>query len=156
MSERITLERTYKATLDDVWEMWTTKDGIESWWGPDGFAVEVHSIDLRVGGVLDYSMFAATPEMVKAMEQMKMPARSRHKMRYTEVTRHTRIAYQHAMDFVPGVAPYEIGHAVEFFAKGDEVRMVVAFEPMHDAIWTQRATAGWNMELDKLGKALAR
>ena len=36
---RITLERTYKASLQDVWDMWTTKDGIESWWGPDGFSV---------------------------------------------------------------------------------------------------------------------
>ncbi len=32
----ITLERTYKASLQDVWDMWTTKEGIESWWGPDG------------------------------------------------------------------------------------------------------------------------
>ena len=31
---RITLERTYKASLQDVWDMWTTKEGIESWWGP--------------------------------------------------------------------------------------------------------------------------
>jgi uncharacterized protein YndB with AHSA1/START domain len=37
----IRLERTYRATIDEVWDMWTTKEGIESWWGPDGFAVKV-------------------------------------------------------------------------------------------------------------------
>ena len=26
----------FKATLEEVWELWTTKDGIESWWGPEG------------------------------------------------------------------------------------------------------------------------
>ena len=37
---RVRLERTYDATLDDVWDLWTTKEGIESWWGPPGFKVE--------------------------------------------------------------------------------------------------------------------
>ena len=31
LRRRITLERTYKASLQDVWDMWTTKEGIESW-----------------------------------------------------------------------------------------------------------------------------
>ena len=34
--EPITMERTFDATLHEVWELWTTKAGIESWWGPDG------------------------------------------------------------------------------------------------------------------------
>ena len=48
----IRLERTYRATIDEVWDMWTTKEGIESWWGPDGFAVKVRKLDLRAGGEL--------------------------------------------------------------------------------------------------------
>ena len=44
---RITMERTYDAaSLDDVWDLWTTKDGIESWWGPEGFTVKVRTLDL--------------------------------------------------------------------------------------------------------------
>jgi len=58
MKRRVTLERTYPAPIAMVWELWTTKEGIESWWGPRGFRVEVHSIDLRVGGELLYSMIA--------------------------------------------------------------------------------------------------
>jgi len=26
-------------TIDEAWALWTTKAGIESWWGPDGFDV---------------------------------------------------------------------------------------------------------------------
>src|SRR5262245_47945643 len=37
----VTLERTFDAPIEDVWDLWTTKDGIESWWGPEGFRVEV-------------------------------------------------------------------------------------------------------------------
>ena len=51
---RITIERTYKAALKDVWDLWTTKEGIESWWGPDGFTTKVNKLDLprRRGVVL--------------------------------------------------------------------------------------------------------
>jgi len=38
---RVRLERTYQAPIEDVWELWTTKEGIESWWGPGGFRVTV-------------------------------------------------------------------------------------------------------------------
>jgi uncharacterized protein YndB with AHSA1/START domain len=31
---KITLERTYPSPIEDVWDLWTTKDGIESWWAP--------------------------------------------------------------------------------------------------------------------------
>ena len=59
--KRITLERDYRADIQDVWDMWTTKDGIESWWGPGGFAVTVQKLDLRPGGELHYDMIATDP-----------------------------------------------------------------------------------------------
>jgi uncharacterized protein YndB with AHSA1/START domain len=45
----VTLERVYRASLKDVWDLRTTKEGIESWWGPGGFAVTVWQLDLRPG-----------------------------------------------------------------------------------------------------------
>ena len=61
--KRIILERSFAATLDEVWELWTTKEGIESWWGPDGYRVAVRKLELRAGGVLEYDMIAVAPEM---------------------------------------------------------------------------------------------
>jgi uncharacterized protein YndB with AHSA1/START domain len=58
---RFTIERTYKASIDDVWNLWTTKQGIESWWGPDGFSTKVMKLDLRAGGELRYAMTATAP-----------------------------------------------------------------------------------------------
>ncbi len=66
---RITIERTYKAPIEDVWELWTTKEGIESWWGPDGFSVKVHSIDLRPGGELRYAMTATAQPQIEFHEE---------------------------------------------------------------------------------------
>ena len=53
---KIVIERTYLASMEDIWELWTTKEGIESWWGPDGFSVKVHELDLRVGGEMRYAI----------------------------------------------------------------------------------------------------
>src|SRR4051794_12482776 len=30
------LERTYAASPETIWELWTTPEGIEQWWAPDG------------------------------------------------------------------------------------------------------------------------
>ena len=60
--QRVRLERTFIAAIEQVWELWTTKDGIESWWGPDGFEVKVRKLDFRPGGELLYDMTAIAPD----------------------------------------------------------------------------------------------
>ena len=49
----IVIERTYQASPQEVWEMWTTKEGLESWWGPERFSSTVRTLELRVGGRLE-------------------------------------------------------------------------------------------------------
>lgn len=71
--ERIIIERSYKASVEDLWDLWTTKDGIESWWGPDGFTTKVSKLDLRAGGVLLYELTATGPAQVEFMKRASMP-----------------------------------------------------------------------------------
>ena len=44
-SQKFVIERTYRASVDELWELWTTKEGFESWWPPEGFRAEVHAIE---------------------------------------------------------------------------------------------------------------
>jgi uncharacterized protein YndB with AHSA1/START domain len=152
----ITFERTYPATLDEVWELWTTKDGFESWWGPEGFSVKVHELDARPGGLLRYDMIATAPETVAFMKQAGMPLATPSSFTYTELTPKTRLGYRHAVDFIPGVAPYSVSSVVELQAKGDTVRMTVTIDTMHSQEWTQRTSAGWESQLRKLDKRFQR
>jgi uncharacterized protein YndB with AHSA1/START domain len=71
--KRITLERTWQATTEEVWDLWTTREGIESWWGPEGFRVEVRALDLRPGGELHCAMNAAAQETIAFMKREGMP-----------------------------------------------------------------------------------
>ena len=151
----IVIERTYTASIDDVWDLWTTEEGIESWWGPDGFSVKVHQLDLRAGGQMRYDMTAIDPAMVQFMKQSGMPLTTQAKLTFTEIVPGKSIAYTHRADFIPDVEPYDVGNKVEFFAEGSNVRMVLTLHPMHSDEWTQRSVMGWESQLGKLTRVLA-
>lgn len=150
--EKIVIERTYPATAEEVWSLWTTKEGFESWWGPEGFRVEVHAIEPRVGGRLSYDMIADAPEMVAAMKAMGQPVSHATHGTFTEIKLHERLAITHVIDFLEGVKPYDSTVVAEFFSSKGHVRMVITLEPMHDAHWTEQAVSGWKSQVTKLDK----
>jgi uncharacterized protein YndB with AHSA1/START domain len=152
---KLTIERSYRANLDEVWALWTTRAGIESWWGPVGFSVTVRDMDLRPGGALLYVMTATAPEQVAFMKQAGMPLSTEAMVRFTAVEPPRRLAYTTLTDFVPGVAPYDVETVVELEEAGAEVRMVLTFDAMHDDVWTERARAGHEGQLTKLEARLA-
>jgi uncharacterized protein YndB with AHSA1/START domain len=152
---RFSIQRFYAASIDEAWALWTTKPGIESWWGPEGFEVTVTSLDLRSGGELAYVMTAVAPEQVAFMKQAGMPLSTECRVAYTEVVPPTRLAYKTLADFIPNVTPYEVATVVELKAVGDGVKLVITFDAMHDDVWTERARAGHESQLRKLDAVLA-
>jgi uncharacterized protein YndB with AHSA1/START domain len=148
------LERTFSASIEDVWDLWTTSAGIESWWGPEGFAVKVRHLDLRPGGELAYAMTATAPDQIEFLKKAGMPVTSEHRLTYTEISRPRRLAYSHLADFIPGVEPYEVTTEVDLDNSVEGVRMVLTIEAMHDEQWTRMAVMGWESELGKLAKLL--
>ena len=153
-SRRIIIERTYKTDLEDVWELWTTRQGFESWWGPGGFSAQVKHIDLRPGGELQYEMCAVAPEQIAFMKKSGMPLTVAAKITFMEIEPMRRLVYSHMADFIPGVKPYPIVTRVELDRTDSGVRMLVVMDPMHDAEWTQRASMGMSSQVGKLDKIL--
>ena len=146
------IERTYRARVEELWELWTTKEGFESWWGPEGTRVEVHAIEARSGGALHYDMIADTPETIEATKQLGLLPRQGNRCRFAELTPYERLTLTHIMDFLPGVKPYESTIVVEFFPAGDFVRMAVTFYPMHNEEFTKMSIEGFTSQLTKLDK----
>ena len=154
--QRITFERFYKASVADVWELWTTTEGIEEWWGPDGFSVKVHTLELRAGGALHYAMTATAAPQVEFMKKAGMRVTTEHRGTFTEVVPMTRLAFTLPADFIKGTDPYPVETTVEIFPTADGVRLLVTIDPMHDAFWTDMAVKGWEMELGRLERSLAK
>lgn len=153
---KVVIERRYRASLEDVWALWTTKAGFESWWGPQGFRAEVQEIDARVGGTLQYEMIADTPEMVAAMKEMGRPPSHGTRARFTEVKPRERLVIRNVIDFIPEVATYESDITVDLFAAGGSVRMVVTLDPMHSDEVTRMSTEGFTSQLTKLDARFGR
>ncbi|MFL5912813.1 MAG: SRPBCC domain-containing protein [Gaiellaceae bacterium] len=154
MDDTIVIERSYPASAADVWRLWTTKAGIESWWAPDGFAVEVQKVDLRPGGELLYAMTATGAGQVEFMQSAGLPLTTAARKTFTEVVEGKRLAYDSVIDFVPGMPPYEHATVVDLQETKDGVHVVMTVEPLHDEEWTQRLVAGRENELDNLAKVV--
>ena len=52
----LTIERELPAPPDQVWNSWTRAEELESWWGPEGWATTVRSLDVRPGGLWHFGM----------------------------------------------------------------------------------------------------
>jgi uncharacterized protein YndB with AHSA1/START domain len=154
-AEPIRLERTYATTPDTIWRLWTTPEGIESWWAPDGFRCDVSALDPRVGGELVHALTATSPEMIEFMNNAGMPLTTEARKTFTELEEPRRIAYTSLVDFVPGHEPYEHLTTVDITPRDGGTHVVMTLDPLHDDEWTQRIVAGRTNELENLAKVLA-
>ncbi|HEY0712573.1 MAG TPA: SRPBCC domain-containing protein [Polyangia bacterium] len=152
---KVVIERTYRADIKDIWDLWTTKAGFESWWGPQGFRAEVKEIDARAGGALRYEMIADAPEAIAALKELGRPKSHDTRSLFTEVKPRTRLVIRSVIDFIPGVATYESDIAVDFITAADRVRMVVTLDAMHSDEFTQMQTEGFTSQLTKLDSKFA-
>ncbi len=148
------LERTYDASPETIWDLWTTASGIEAWWAPDGFTTDVQDLELRPGGRLVYAMTATGPEQVAFMKVAGMRLTTVSRRTFTEVSRPNRLAYLSQIDFVPDHDAYEHLTVVDMEPAGERTKVTMTVDPMHDEEWTGRLVAGRNNELDNLARVV--
>src|SRR5579863_1967126 len=150
------IERSYRTRVEELWALWTTKEGFESWWGGEGSRVEVQTIEAREGGALHYDMIAVVPADIATRSQLGLAPANSVRARFTEFKPYQRLMLAHVIDFVPGVKSYESTIAVDFFPAGDRVRMVTTIEPMHNEDFTQTSVRVFNSQLKMLEERWAR
>lgn len=153
--KQFVIDRTLKASVEKVWKMWTTKEGLEKWWGPEHFKSSVSHLDVRPGGRFEIVMTAMLPEIIAHLKASGMGASSVAKGDYTVVEPNRRLAYTNAVDFVAGVQPYTSTTVVEMSATPTGgTRLIITNDVMHDEHWTAMATMGWTQQIGKLEKLL--
>ena len=149
-NQPVLIERSYRATLSEIWALWTTKAGFESWWGPQGFRADVHALEAKVGGALHYDMIADSPEMLAEMKRLGRPPSHPTTARFTELTPQTHLMITNVIDFIPGVETYESTITVDLVATGDRVTMTVSLSPMHSEEFDGMQKQGFSSQLTKL------
>lgn len=52
----ITMERTFNAPRQLVWDAWTKPEHIANWWGPSGMTTTIKKHEFKVGGEWEFTM----------------------------------------------------------------------------------------------------
>lgn len=145
--EALSIERSFDASPDVIWRMWTEPEHFAAWYGPDGASIPVATMDVRVGGSRLLCMQVTTPDG---------PMRMWFAGEYREVVENERLVYTEFVSDENGnpvdsvttqgrSEPTEV--RVELEDLGGRTRMVMTHRGI--AVGSPGA-AGWSMALDKL------
>lgn len=150
----VRLERAYDAPAELIWEMFTTANGLEQWWVPEGFETRVSDIELRPGGQVRYTLTAIAPEQVAFVRDLGLPLSSDFRRTFTELAPPTRLAYLSLIDFVPDQEPYEHLTVVDIEPADRRTKVVMTIDPLHDEAWSREYRDHRAYELDRLDAAI--
>lgn len=53
----LTVRRIFDTPRERVWEAWVNPAQVGEWWGPDGFIIRAHEIDVKQGGTWRFVMY---------------------------------------------------------------------------------------------------
>lgn len=134
-----TVERTFRAPIDKVWKMWTTKEGLEKWYWPEPLVARVRKLDFRVGGTWEI-----------AAEGLDHTSRGT----FTQIVPNQRIGMVVPIDFIPGVEGYDRADTIEFQEVPGGTKMIFTATRMHSDEWQMLANGGWGSSMDKLARVL--
>src|SRR3990172_7075004 len=82
----IVTARVVDAPGERVWKVWTDREQVAQWWGPNGFTNTIHEMDVRPGGVWRFIMHG--PDGVDYQ----------NKIVFNEVVKAERLVYTHSGD----------------------------------------------------------
>lgn len=154
-ADTLKFERIYDAPIEDVWALWTTKEGLEAWYAPEGMHLEVSTLDLRVGGAFDHTMTAVGAEQIAYLASLDRSPSARVSGRFVDIVHHRRLRIRFDIDFVPGVDSYPYDMAVELHAEAGRIRMILTADRHPDAEMTRGAIIGLTSQMQRFDSAIA-
>ena len=148
--DAVVIERTFDAPIDLIWQMWTEPEHFKAWYGPDGAAVPVARMDVRVGGSRLVCMEVVTPAG---------PMQMWFTGEYRDVVENKRLVYTESMSDENGkvLSPSDIGMpeghptTTEVIVELEDVAGRTKMVMTHAGVPADSpGAAGWMAALDKL------
>lgn len=146
-NEGFTIERTFKAPPEKVWRLWTTPEGIASWWGPAakdmGFDLRVLKLDVRPGGEYAIEMKDAKVALVNhGHYQQVVPNRL-----LTQV-------WEFDIFLAPGEKPYDVAIRIELEPAGKGTKLTFRQGPLSTIEHTQGSHEGVLRNIAQMARVL--
>jgi len=146
-------ERTFDASSDKVWRVWTEEESIKRWWGPKGYTAPSIRNDLRVGGAYLWEMESPKGERSWNTGIYKEVVPDKRIVSTLSFADETGQALPGAKVRVPGRWPNAITVTVDFSEASGKTKVIVteAGLPLFVAIVARIA---WNQQFDKIQELL--
>jgi uncharacterized protein YndB with AHSA1/START domain len=142
----IVLSRVYAAPRPLVFRMWTEREHVSRWYGPRGFTITTHEMDVRAGGRWRFDMIA--PDGTTYASRMD----------YVQVVTPELLVVDYGSDVE--VDPDRFRFTIAFDEQGDK-KTVVTMRQLHPTKARRDAVIGFGaveygyQTLDKLAEHLA-
>jgi uncharacterized protein YndB with AHSA1/START domain len=135
----LVLTRTFDASRELVFQVWTDPKHVALWWGPTGFTTTIREMDVRPGGVWRYSM--------RAPDGKDYPFNGQ----YVEVVRPERLVF---LGTIHEVNDHQVWTEILFANQGGKTKVMIRQVYSFQSDATRGAPIGWSQQLDRLEKYL--
>lgn len=156
-TKEIVIERVFDAPRERVFEVFTTPEHLQKWWGPKMVSVPVAEFEARPGGRIFLGQRGpdgATLYIAGVVREIERPTRIAFAIHFAD-ERKERVPPPSGVG-LPGSWQGEILATVTLVAEGQRTRVTVRQSLLSlSAEWGEMARAGWGQSLDKLGYAVA-
>lgn len=155
-SPLVEVTRTFRASVERVWNAWSNAELVKQWWGPNAFTAPDAKTDFRVGGKYLFAMKDTNGKVTWSggNYQEIVPNKKIVTLDYFADANGNMISAKEAG--LPGEWPNELYVTVEFESLNPEqTKMTISHEgipkDMHDD-----CVQGWSESIDKLQKLVER
>jgi uncharacterized protein YndB with AHSA1/START domain len=135
--------RVFAAPRRLLFQVWIEPGHLVRWWGPRGFTMPSHSIDVRPGGAYRFCM--------------RSPDGGLHWLRgvYREIVEPERLVFTYAWEDAAGAPRHETLVTVRFAELGDRTQLTLRQELFESVTARDLHREGWASNLDRLADYLA-
>lgn len=148
--EKLTLERSFSASIEKTWEALTNPEELRKWWCPLGFEAANISVDFREGGIFRYCFKNAAGQAFcgrGVYERIEKPTFLSFLDTFTDSDGNP-VPSSHY-----GMAGQEVVESLVEFSLSSEngiTTMKMVGENPHDDATLEDMAKGWNGMFDKL------
>jgi uncharacterized protein YndB with AHSA1/START domain len=145
----VCMERTFNASVAEVWRVWNDADSINKWWGPKSYIALVVRNDVREGGSYLWAMKSEQGRMFWNTGTYKEVVANKKIVSTMSFSNENGKVIPGSQVTVPGKWPNEIAVIVEFSESQGKARVTVA-EIGIPLIVYPLSKIGWAQQFDKI------